>query len=149
MLSFNSKKFTELTSVELYQILALRANVFIVEQTCPYQDVDGKDLDALHLLGYKKDNLIAYGRILKKGVSYKNHCSIGRIVIDREYRGKNYGHDLVNYAIKTCYKHHPKQSIKISAQAHLEKFYIYHRFIPTGEKYLEDDIPHIGMVLKD
>lgn len=146
MISFISKKFEELTTVELYDILALRAEVFIVEQNCPYQDVDGKDPLSIHVLGYIKDKMIAYARVLEKGVSYPGDASIGRIVTSPSVRGKKIGHALVDFSIGVCRKNYPSQTIKISAQAHLEKFYIQHSFVSTGEAYLEDNIPHIGMI---
>ena len=149
MISFVSKNFQALTTEELYKILALRAEVFVVEQNCPYQDVDGKDLHSIHVLGYINNQLVAYARVLGQGVSYQEYASIGRIVTSPSIRGKKFGHDLVDFSIKVCQKNFPGQPIKISAQAHLEKFYNKHGFKATGEAYLEDDIPHIGMILKD
>ena len=149
MISFVNKNFHALTTEELYKILALRAEVFVVEQNCPYQDVDGKDLNSIHVLGYIKNQLVAYARILGQGISYQEYASIGRIVTSPSIRGNNHGHDLVDFSIKVCQKIFPSQPIKISAQAHLEKFYNAHSFKATGEAYLEDDIPHIGMILKD
>lgn len=148
MLSFYAKQFNELTTEELYTILALRAEVFVVEQNCPYQDVDGKDRKALHILAYVNDTLTAYARVLEKGISYQDYASIGRVVTNLENRGKKYGHELMVYSIGICQKHYPGQKIKISAQAHLEQFYKTHGFVATGEAYLEDGIPHIGMLLK-
>ena len=147
MISFVNKNFHALTTEELYKILALRAEVFVVEQNCPYQDVDGKDLNSIHVLGYIKNELVAYARVLSQGISYQEYASIGRIVTSPSIRGNNYGHDLVDFSIKVCQKNFPSQPIKISAQAHLEKFYNAHSFKATGEAYLEDDIPHIGMIL--
>ena len=149
MISFVSKNFQALTTEELYKILALRADVFVVEQNCPYQDVDGNDLHSIHVLGYIKNQLVAYARVLGQGISYKEYASIGRIVTSSTIRGKKFGHDLVDVAIEVCKKNFPGQLIKISAQGHLEKFYNKHGFKATGEAYLEDDIPHIGMILKD
>ena len=149
MISFVNKNFQALTTEELYEIFALRAKVFVVEQNCPYQDVDGKDLYSIHVLGYINNQLVAYARVLGQGVSYQEYASIGRIVTSPSIRGKKFGHDLVAVAIKVCQKNFPGQPIKISAQAHLEKFYNKHGFKATGEAYLEDDIPHIGMILKD
>jgi len=146
MISFSSKKFDELSTVELYEILALRAEVFVVEQNCPYQDVDGKDPFSLHVLGYIEDKMVAYARVLEKGISYPNYASIGRIVTSPFVRGKKYGHALVDFSIRVCRKNYPAQTIKISAQAQLEKFYRQHSFVSTGEPYLEDNIPHIGMI---
>ena len=147
MISFINKNFQALTTEELYKILVLRAEVFVVEQNCPYQDVDGKDLQSIHVLGYIKNELVAYARVLEQGISYKEYASIGRIVTPPSIRGKKYGHELVDFAIEVCQKSFPGQPIKISAQAHLEKFYNAHSFKATGEAYLEDNIPHIGMIL--
>ena len=149
MLSFQSKTFGELTLQELYIILALRAVVFVVEQNCPYQDVDGKDEHAYHLLGYENTTLVAYARVLPKGTAYTDYASIGRIVTAPNHRTKGYGYVLVEQAIQLCKTTFSSVPIKISAQAHLENFYKTHGFIATGEAYLEDDIPHIGMVLRD
>ena len=148
MLVFKTKTFDELSLQELYAVLALRAEVFVVEQNCPYQDVDGKDEKGLHLLGTENNQLLAYARILPKGVSYEEYTSIGRIVTAPHVRAKGYGHALVDEAVKVTQTSYPEYSIKISAQAHLEQFYRSHEFVPTGEAYLEDDIPHIGMLLK-
>ena len=147
MISFISKNFQALTTEELYKILALRAEVFVVEQNCPYLDVDGKDQKSIHVLGYLNNQLIAYARVLAQGISYKEYASIGRIVTSPAFRGKNHGHALVDFSIEVCKKNFSAQAVKISAQAHLEKFYNEHGFKATGESYLEDDIPHIGMIL--
>ena len=149
MISFVNKNFQALTTEELYEIFALRAEVFVVEQNCPYQDVDGKDLHSIHVLGYINNQLVAYARVLGQGVSYQEYASIGRIVTSPSIRGKKFGHALVDVAIKVCQKNFPGQTIKISAQAHLKKFYNNHGFKTTGDAYLEDDIQHIGMILKD
>ena len=149
MLAFVSSSYEQLSRQTLYEILALRAAIFVVEQNCPYQDVDGKDIAAIHLMGYEKNQLVAYSRILPKGIAYKDYISIGRVVTATAVRGKGYGHDLVKKAIEVAKKTYPKNAIKISAQAHLEAFYKAHGFMPTGEAYLEDDIPHVGMVLKE
>ena len=149
MLLFLTKQFNQLSINELYEILSLRAEVFVVEQNCPYQDLDGKDKKALHVLGMQNNNIVAYARILEKGIAYKNYSAIGRIVTHNSIRGKGYGDHLVRSAIEATKASYPDTSIKISAQAHLEKFYNELGFIFTGEAYLEDNIPHIGMVLKD
>lgn len=148
MLSFFAKTFEELNTNELYQILALRAEVFVVEQNCPYQDVDGKDIHARHVLAYQNGKLVAYARVLKKGVSYQDYVSIGRVVTANKIRSQKQGHALMRYTLEQCEKNFANTSIKISAQAHLEKFYNKHDFVATGEAYLEDGIPHIGMILK-
>lgn len=147
MFRFTTKSFDELSKKELYALLALRAEVFVVEQNCPYQDVDGKDIYARHVFAYLKEDLVAYARILEKGVSYTDYISIGRVVVSFKERKHGYGHQLMAYVLEQCAFYFPRQSIKISAQAHLENFYKQHGFKPTGEAYLEDGIPHIGMVL--
>ena len=149
MLSLSQKKFDKLSLQELHDIYALRSEVFVVEQDCVYQDIDGKDLSSIHVLGFENKKLVAYARILDEGLSYSNYASIGRIVTSPAVRGNNHGHDLVDVAIEVCQKKFLGQPIKISAQAHLENFYNKHGFKATGEAYLEDDIPHIGMILKD
>ena len=141
---FASSSYDQLSRQTLYEILALRAAVFVVEQNCPYQDVDGKDIEAIHLMGYEKNQLVAYARILPKGIAYKDYISIGRVVTAAAVRGKGYGHVLVKKAVEVAKATYPKNAIKISAQAHLEAFYKAHGFMPTGEAYLEDDIPTLG-----
>lgn len=145
MLSFRCVPFQELTRGDLYEILALRAAVFVVEQDCCYQDIDGKDQSALHLLGKTNDELVAYARILPKGIAYLDALSIGRILTHGNFRGKDFGHQLVKQALHESTTRFPGEIIKISAQAHLENFYNSHHFVHTGESYLEDGIPHISM----
>ena len=139
------KSFEELTKNELYELLALRAEVFVVEQDCAYQDVDGKDSDALHILGTKDEQLVAYARVFKPGV-YFEEASIGRIVVKNSHRIMGYGQRIVSAseaAIKNCF--HTKR-IKLSAQSYLKKFYSDMGYNRVGEEYLEDGIPHLAMV---
>tara|TARA_B110000503_G_scaffold24975_1_gene39387 strand:+ start:7234 stop:7677 length:444 start_codon:yes stop_codon:yes gene_type:complete len=147
MLSFECKKFDSFSPQELHDLLALRSEVFVVEQNCVYQDIDGKDLLALHIIGKSKEKTVACARILAPGVSYPEKVSIGRVAVSQTQRGKNQGHELMNYCLKQTKAHFPAVTIKISAQAHLENFYNKHGFKATGEEYLEDGIPHIGMIL--
>lgn len=147
MLEIYVKKYNELTIDELYSLLQLRSEVFIIEQDCVYQDIDGKDKNALHITGYLNEEIIAYARIFDKGIIYPEYCSIGRIATSFSERGKKHGNQLVEFSIKQCYKSFNSRAIKISAQAHLEKFYGHHGFYASGESYLEDGIPHIGMLL--
>ena len=149
MLSFSQKKFDKLSLQELHDIYALRSKVFVVEQDCVYQDIDGKDLNSIHVLGVENKKLVAYARILDRGLSYPNHASIGRIVVSPSYRGNKTGRRLVDFSIKTIQKAYGQKPIKISAQAHLENFYKKHYFKPTGENYLEDGIPHIAMIYEE
>ena len=139
------KTFTELNTTELYKILKLRSEVFVVEQNCAYQDIDDADLQAIHQLIWKKEQLIAYSRILPPG-SYFEQLSIGRILTASTIRGQQYGHLLMQEAIGYCQEQYPYQSIKLSAQQYLIEFYRSHGFEITGKGYLEDGIPHIGMI---
>lgn len=148
MVSFYLKKREELSSSELHDIFALRSEVFVVEQKCIYQDIDGKDIDALHVYGKNKNEIVAYARILQTGVSYSDYISIGRLLVKKKDRGKGLGHELLSYCIHSIERKNLKSSIKISAQAHLENFYNRHGFKKNGEGYLEDGIPHIAMIRK-
>ena len=144
--------FSELSTVQLYDLLKLRVDVFVVEQTCYYADLDSLDgcLDrhneTQHLLGYQNDKLIAYLRILAKGQSYEDYISIGRVAIAKEARGFGLGHEMIVEALRLCQQNFPRQGIKISAQQHLESYYGSHGFIKASDMYLEDDIPHIAML---
>ena len=144
LMEFQIKPFSELSLLELYQILQLRSEVFVVEQNCVYQDIDFKDQKALHVLGFKNDTIIAYTRIFKKGYYFDN-ASIGRVVVKESERRFGYGHDLMKVSIKAIETEFQDQKITISAQLYLKKFYESHGFIQIGETYLEDGIPHIRM----
>lgn len=135
------KHFSELSNTELYEILKLRNEVFVVEQKCYYQDCDGHDLDAHHLLCYD-DELIGYLRILKSGVTY-DEASIGRVVVKRSHRSHKIGQKIMQAAIEYL-----EPPIRISAQAYLLSFYQSLGFKQVSEMYLEDDIPHVEMLLK-
>ncbi len=142
------KKFSQLTTDELYDLLKLRIDVFVVEQKCYYPDLD--DLDrhpqTLHLFCYYQDKMTGYLRILAKGVSYKDHPSIGRVIVAESTRGTGLGHQLIAKALDVCQQEFPDEQIKISAQQHLEKFYQQHGFNTCSQMYLEDGIPHISML---
>lgn len=144
-LRFSIKTFDELSPRELYDVLQLRSEVFVVEQQCIYLDADGKDPESLHVLGYIGSHLVACCRILPAGLSYNGYCSIGRVATQLEHRGKNYGRALMEEAIRFCLKQYT-EPIKISAQAYLEKFYTGLGFKTVSATYLEDDIPHVAMV---
>ncbi|HKK88538.1 MAG TPA: GNAT family N-acetyltransferase [Saprospiraceae bacterium] len=141
------KSFEDLGTKELYNLLQLRAEVFVVEQNCPYQDLDGKDLQALHLCCQENDSIIAYSRILDKGISYPGHASIGRVIVKERHRKHNLGRELMRRSIDSCRENY-SGPIKISAQCYLENFYRAFGFEPLGASYLEDDIPHIAMTLE-
>jgi ElaA protein len=141
---WKTKTFYELSTQELYQILRLRSEVFVVEQNCVYQDIDNKDQKALHLFGIVEGEIIAYSRLFKPG-DYFEFSSIGRVVVDEKFRDKNFGHELIDQSILEINNRFKAQNITISAQLYLKKFYEFHGFITTSEMYLEDDIPHIEM----
>ena len=143
-MDFITKTFQELNTTELYQILQLRSEVFVVEQDCVYQDVDGKDQKSLHVFSFKNDKIIAYTRIFKPGDYFKN-ASIGRVVVAASERNFGYGHDLIRASIKAIFDIYNETKITISAQTYLKKFYESHQFKKVGEEYLEDGIPHIRM----
>ena len=145
MLETSVKTFNELTSQELYDLLQLRSEVFVVEQDCVYQDVDGKDQKALHVLGYKNDNLVAYTRVFKPG-DYFNEASIGRVVVRAQERKFKHGYVIMNASIKAIKNHYKETTIRISAQTYLKQFYNKLDFYEVGEEYLEDGIPHINMI---
>ncbi|MES2813041.1 MAG: GNAT family N-acetyltransferase [Bacteroidota bacterium] len=143
-LQFKIKRFNELSTQELYQILQVRSEVFVVEQNCIYQDVDGKDQKAIHVLGYYQDDLAAYCRLFNAG-DYFDETSIGRVIVSPKHRDKKLGHELMQTAIAAVEKEFNRTHITISAQLYLQKFYESHGFVTTSETYLEDDIPHIEM----
>jgi ElaA protein len=146
-MNYNIKKFSELENNELYQILELRCEVFVVEQNCAYNDVDNKDQDAYHLLLQDNKKIVAGLRILKKGVSY-DQISIGRVVVNKEYRGRGIAKDMMLKAIEFIENNLGEKEIKISAQAYLIDFYKSIGFVEVSQVYLEDDIPHIDMLYK-
>ena len=147
MIKWLTKKFSDLSATQLYEILQLRAEVFVVEQTCYYQDVDGKDFESLHVCGYENNKLVAYARIVQAGVSYAE-ISIGRVVVSAIKRGEGVGEILMKESLIQVFTHFGNQSVRISAQSHLAKFYGDLGFKPTGKAYLEDGIPHIEMLKK-
>ena len=141
--------FEELSLIELYEIGRLRQEVFVLEQNCPYVDFDGKDLYCYHLMGFDENNrLVAYSRIVPKGVSYEDYISIGRVITSGLVRKSGLGRILMLESISVCEKLFGKSDIKISAQTYLLKFYESLGFVSTGKEYLEDDIPHTEMIKK-
>ncbi|MDO3694899.1 GNAT family N-acetyltransferase [Wenyingzhuangia sp. chi5] len=139
------KYFSELTTQELYGILQLRSEVFVVEQQIIYQDIDGKDEKALHVLGFKNHKIIAYTRVFNPG-DYFEWASIGRVVVAKKERSFKYGYAIVNASIKVIEDQLKEEKIKISAQLYLKSFYNNLGFIEKGDSYLEDGIPHIAMI---
>lgn len=139
-----TKHFSELNTKQLYELLQLRSEVFVVEQDCVYQDIDGKDEKALHVLGYKDQKLVAYTRIFKPG-DYFEESSIGRVVVSENERKHKYGYDIMKASIDAVKAKYNKEIIVISAQTYLKTFYNNLDFFEVGEEYLEDGIPHIKM----
>ncbi|MGB5171351.1 MAG: GNAT family N-acetyltransferase [Eudoraea sp.] len=140
--------FSDLTKKELYKILQLRAEVFIVEQNCVYQDIDDKDEKAMHLLAYKNNTIIAYTRLFKAH-DYMDCASIGRVVVRKDYRKHGYGEELMRASIQGIKDIFKETTIKVSAQLYLRKFYNDLGFVQLGETYQEDGIPHILMIRKE
>jgi ElaA protein len=144
LVEWKIKRFEALSLRELYYLLKLRSEVFVVEQNCVYLDVDSKDEKALHLLGIYEGKIVAYARLFKPN-DYFSESSIGRVVTHSDYRDRKIGHILMREAIAAIRKHFQETKITISAQLYLKKFYESHGFAQTSEPYLEDDILHIRM----
>lgn len=142
---FIVKAFHELTTTELYAILRARTNVFVVEQNCAYEEVDGKDIAALHMFALQDGDVTAYLRMLPPGVSYEQ-LSIGRVLVQPAYRGQKLATALMTEALTVIEQHFGKQPIKIQAQTYLQAFYASFQFEAISESYLEDNIPHIDML---
>lgn len=137
--------FDKLTLRELHDLLALRTAVFVVEQDCPYQEVDGKDEQSWHLLGFENQQLQLYSRVLPPGLSYPE-VSLGRVVVDPDKRGQGLGYTLMDETMAKIKEQFGDVSVRISAQEHLQAYYAHYGFQAVGEGYLEDDIPHIQML---
>ncbi len=144
-MKWSCKAFKELSLDEFHDIIQLREIVFVVEQDCPYLDVDGKDKDALHVFGKYEGNIVATTRILKPGISY-DEVAIGRVVTSPTVRGMGMGKQLMEESMKFVQLHFGKVPVRISAQTYLLKYYKSFGFIETGQEYLEDNIPHFEML---
>jgi ElaA protein len=143
-LAWTWHRFADLGVDALYDMLALRAKVFVVEQG-PFLDPDGADRQAWHLLGRNAaGELLAYLRVLDPGVKFPE-VSIGRVVVDASLRGQGLGHDLMREGLAHCAAQWPGQPVRIGAQAHLQRFYNRHGFHTVSDEYLEDGIPHVRM----
>ncbi|WP_282178767.1 GNAT family N-acetyltransferase [Maribacter stanieri] len=147
MLDIKIKEFKEFDIEELYNVLQLRSDIFVVEQDCIYLDIDGKDDKAIHVIGFKDNNVVAYTRIFKPG-DYFDQASIGRVAVHKQHRKFGYGKVIMEASIKAVEERFSENEIKISAQKYLTKFYTDLGFNSTGEEYLEDGIPHIAMIRK-
>nr|WP_293303732.1 GNAT family N-acetyltransferase [Allomuricauda sp.] len=140
-----TKTFNELSNIELYQIMRLRSEVFVVEQDCVYQDLDNKDQKAFHVVGSKDNKVVAYTRIFKPGDYFKN-SSIGRVVVAADQRKYGYGKQIMLASLQAIEQRFPNTIVEISAQTYLLKFYTELGFERIGEEYLEDGIPHVKMI---
>ncbi len=145
VIAWRALSFTALSPGELYDVLQLRTEVFVIEQGCVFQDMDGSDAQALHLLGNTDSLLVAYARCFAAGVKFAE-ASIGRVITRQSQRGKGTGHALMRQAIACVFAQWGPQPIRIGAQARLEKFYLQHGFQVAGQPYIEDGIPHIEML---
>jgi ElaA protein len=143
------KRFEDLAPKELYDLLALRQEVFVVEQNCVYQDLDGKDQSAIHFLITEPatNEIIAYARAFAPGTVNDSKAVIGRVVVREKYRKMGLGKRVMVESIDYCHQNFPGYAVKISAQTYLKSFYTSLGFIDTGVHYLEDGIPHMAMVL--
>lgn len=140
------KSFQELSADELYSILRLRSEVFVVEQNCVFLDMDNKDQSCYHIMGWDGTNLVASTRLVPKGKSYPDFHSIGRVVNSPDYRGQGLGKELMEYSIAKCVEYFGNGPIKIGAQLYLKKFYESLGFVQTSDVYDEDGIDHIEMI---
>jgi len=145
-MKWSFKKFDDLTPLELYLILQLRNEVFVVEQNCVFQDADNKDQGSHHLMGWDNDLLVAYSRIVPLGIAYDSFPSIGRVVTSPKMRGTGIGKILMQQSIEALQKLFGKTSIKLGAQLYLKKFYESFDFTQSSDIYIEDGIPHIEMI---
>ncbi len=146
ILNWQIKDFSEISIIEFHDLMALRIKIFVVEQNCPYQEIDGKDIKSHHLIGRDDEgNIVATARILPAGISYKE-VSIGRVAIDESARDNGNGHVLMEKCMEYIVEKFGPTNVRLSAQSHLEKYYQKHGFESTGKRYLEDDIPHVEML---
>ena len=146
-MNFEFKYFSELTLEELYNILRLRAEIFVVEQDCVYNDIDGLDKNAIHQFATKEDEIVAYSRLLKPGTRFTDY-SIGRVVVKESERGTGLGIKMMEEAKLFILNEWQAGKIKISAQKYLRKFYEDLGFKIVTQEYLEDGIPHFGMLFE-
>lgn len=145
-MQFSFVPFSALSVSDLYSILQLREQVFILEQTCLYADIDGKDAEAYHAMLRMDGQLVAYGRYFIKGSFHSDYASIGRVLVHSNYRKKQLGHELLRRILEEIEVKFEKSEIKISAQTYLLKFYEQYGFKKISAEYLEDGIPHIDML---
>ena len=142
------KKFDALSTYELYAILRLRNEVFVVEQNCVFQDADNKDQHAYHLMGTLDNQLVAYTRIVPAGEIFEE-VSIGRVITSAQVRGTGVGKELMERSIKAAWQLFDRQPIRLGAQLNLKKFYESFGFKQISDMFMEDGIEHIYMLKKD
>ena len=145
MIKIDHYNFEDLSNKNLYRILQLRSEIFILEQQCLYLDIDDNDFKAHHVIVKKRGKIIGYSRVMKKGNIYSKYSSIGRVLVSKRERRKNIGSTIIEYSIKILKKLYKNDPIKISAQTYLKTAYEKHGFVYKGEDYLEDGIPHCAM----
>lgn len=141
------KKLEELSSLELYELLRLRTDVFVVEQKCAYPEVDAHDKIATHVLAWEDDQLVACARILPPGSNYPE-ASIGRVAVHQQLRGKELGKQVFNSALREALRLYPGENVKVQAQCYLEKFYQDFGFKTISKPYPDVGIMHVDMILK-
>ena len=141
-----TKSFSELTVNELYDLLKLRSEVFVVEQKCIFLDIDNNDQKAFHTIGFLGEEVVATTRLFDKNIMYDGYQSIGRVVTAPKHRGLSIGKALMQYSIQECERLFGKGPIKIGAQLYLKKFYNEQGFEQSGDVYIEDEIDHIPMI---
>ena len=144
-MNWQIKKFSELSSYEIYEMLKSRSEVFVVEQNCPFQDCDDKDKNSYHLFLEENESIVAYLRILPKGLSF-DEISIGRVLVKKEHRNKGLAREMMLNAISFIENELNENSIRISAQSYLLDFYKSLGFKVVSDLYYEDNIPHVEMV---
>ncbi|MGY0693647.1 GNAT family N-acetyltransferase [Virgibacillus sp. FSP13] len=142
------KSFQEIPAEELYQLIKARIDVFVVEQTCPYEELDNNDQDAIHYFLKIDDEVAAYVRILPKGLKYPE-ASIGRVLVVKKFRGNGYAKQIMQKAIAFVRDEWKENKIKIQAQEYLQHFYASFGFEQISDVYLEDDIPHVDMIWRE
>ncbi|QVQ29744.1 GNAT family N-acetyltransferase [Achromobacter deleyi] len=150
MPTWTCKPHAELTTAELYAILRLRSEVFVVEQNCVFLDMDGKDLQGQteHLMAWRDGALLAYCRLLEPALN-DGQVVIGRVITAPAARGSGLGHELMRRAKEEAQRIWPDQPVYLGAQARLKRYYGGHGFVPVTEEYIEDGIPHVGMLLQE
>lgn len=149
MIDWQIVPFEQLTLNQLYDVMKLRQDIFVVEQNCPYHDLDNLDQQCEHLMAFEDDQLIAYTRLIPKGIVHQDYSAIGRVIISQKARGRKLGYELMERSIAALRAQYPTVAIKIGAQQHLEDYYTKVGFRTISDMYLEDDIPHIDMLLDD